>query len=395
MDNIREDLIDLLSELIGVYSPYFKEEELMDLAHGWLKDKNIPVEYHRYTEDKVTNFNGVNLIGKIKGNGKGPKIHLNGHLDTVTITQGWSKDPLKASIEGDKLYGLGALDMKSGCAAMIIALEAFVKNVNDFNGEIVYSFVSDEEGPYGLGTDAIIRDGLIDDVDLSIIPEPSSGFADVEFPCLCLGARGGYNYKVSLQGKASHAANPELGINAIVDAAKLITELESLTQIQDPKLGKGSLVVIDIEGGGAAASTAEKASFSVFRHTVRGETKDTLMQEVDQAAKRANIRSQYKLEFRDAPYEEVDGFDPYVVDEDNEYTKLLQESIKEVTGHKGNIAYFSSIGDFNYLGTRIGAPAFIFGASGKNYHAADEWVSIDSLVKTTQVIYDLLVRLTK
>lgn len=393
MENIREDLLSLLSNLVGIYSPYFEEEEVMEFAHDWLKNRNIPVKYHKYSEDKVTKFNGTNLVGSIKGKGKGPKIYLNGHLDTVTITDGWTKDPLKATIEGDKLYGLGALDMKGGCAAIMIALDYFLHNVEDFNGEIIYSLVSDEEGPYGLGTDAIILDGFLDDIDMSLVTEPSSGFSDIEFPSLALGARGGYNYTVNLYGKASHAASPELGINAIVDAAKLITELEKTSLGEDPKLGKGSLVVIDISGGGAAASTAEKASFTVFRHIVRGETKEDLIQEIKRAANKANIKSDYQVTFRDSPHEGVDGFDPYVVDEDNEYVKLLQESIKEVTGKDGKISYFSSIGDFNYLGTRVGAPALLFGPSGKNYHASDEWVSINSLVETSQVLYDLLKRL--
>lgn len=394
MKNIREDLVDLLSDLIGIYSPYFEEERVMEFAHAWLSHRNIPVNYHKYTEDKVTHFNGLNVVGSIKGKEKGPKIHLNGHLDTVTITEGWTKDPLKATIEGDKLYGLGALDMKGGCAAIMIALDAFLHNVKDFKGEIVYALVSDEEGPYGLGTDAIILDGLLDDVDMSLVTEPSSGFAGVEFPSISLGARGGYNYTVDLYGKASHAAKPELGINAIVDAAKLITELENIPLVADPKLGKGSLVVIDIAGGGAAASIAEKASFTVFRHTVRGEDKSHLIKEVESAATKAKIRSKYEISFRDVPHAGVDGFKPYVVEEDN-YTEKLQESIKAVTGVHGNIAYFSSIGDFNYLGTRVGAPVYIFGPTGKNYHASDEWVSIDSLVQTTQVIYDLLIRLLK
>lgn len=391
--NIREELMRLLSGLIGIYSPYFEEEEVMKFAHEWLEDRSIPVDYHRYTEEQVTNFSGLNVVGSIKGKKDGPKIYLNGHLDTVTITEGWTKDPLKATIEGDKLYGLGALDMKGGCAAIMVALNAFVRNIDDFKGEIIYSLVSDEEGPYGLGTDAIILDGMTEGVDLSLVTEPSSGFADIDFPSISLGARGGYNYKVNLYGKASHAANPELGINAIVDAAKLITELENIHLKEDPKLGKGSLVVIDISGGGAAASTAEKASFTVFRHTVRGEDKEYLIEEVKSAVDKANIRSDYEIIFRDAPHVEVDGFKPYVVDEDNGYIKLLQESIKKTTGVEGKIGYFSSIGDFNYLGTRIGAPVFIFGPTGKNYHSADEWVSIDSLIKTTEVIYDFLVRL--
>lgn len=395
MKNVRENIIKLLSHLIKIYSPYFEEDEIMEFTYNWLKERKIPVKYHKYSEDKVTKFQGTNVVGNIKGQEGGLKILLNGHLDTVTISQGWTKDPLKPTIEGDRLYGLGALDMKGGSAAIMIALEAFVRNIRDFKGEIVYTLVSDEEGPYGLGTDATILDGLTENIDFSIVAEPSSGFADIEFPCLCLGARGGYNYKVNLYGKSSHAATPEFGIDAILDGAKLICELGKIELKEDPQLGKGSLVVIETSGGGAACSVAEKASFTVFRHVVRGEDKEFLIKEVEEAAKKANIKSEYSIEFRDVPHDGVDGFKPYTVDEEDPFTKELQETIKEVTGTYGTIAYFSSMGDFNYLGTRTDAPVFIFGPYGKNYHSPDEWVSIDSLVKTSQVIYNLLVKLLK
>ncbi|MBZ2175095.1 M20/M25/M40 family metallo-hydrolase [Schnuerera sp. xch1] len=395
MKNVRKNIIKLLSDLVKIYSPYFEEEQIMKFTYNWLKEKNISCEYHRYSEDRITKFQGTNVVGNIKGKEGGLKILLNGHLDTVTLSQGWTKDPMKAIIEGDKLYGLGALDMKGGSAAIMIALEAFQRNVKDFKGEVVYTLVSDEEGPYGLGTDAIILDGITDGIDFSIVTEPSSGFADIEFPCLCLGARGGYNYKVNFYGKSSHAAAPELGMDAILDGAKLICELEKIELKEDPQLGKGSLVVIETSGGGQACSVAEQSSFTVFRHVVRGEDKEFLINEVKEAAKKAGIKGEYKMEFREAPHDGVDGFKPFTIEEDNIFAKEFLEVIKKVTGTCGNIAYFSSVGDFNYLGTRTGAPVFIFGPYGKNYHSSDEWVSIDSLVKTSQVIYDLLVKLLK
>ncbi len=393
MDIERDEVIELLSNLIEIYSPYFEEDKVMDYAYTYLEKNNIPVSYHRYEENLITNFKGTNLVGSIKGREKGPKILLNGHLDTVHLSRGWTKDPLKATIEGDRLYGLGALDMKGGCAAIIIAIKAFVKNVKDFKGEIVYTLVSDEEGPYGLGTDATIIDGITKDIDFSIITEPSSAFANTQFPCLCLGARGGYNYKVDLYGKASHVASPEYGIDAILDGAKLITELANTELKEDPLLGRGSLVVIETSGGGAAASVSDYASFSVFRHVVRGEDKEFLINEVKEAAKRANIKSKYEINFRPSPHPDLDGFKPYTVDKNNYYTKEIQNTIREVTGKFAKEAYFSSMGDFNYLGTRLGSPAFIFGPSGENYHSSDEWVSIDEVVKSSEVIYSLLKKL--
>lgn len=386
----KEKLEKLLSELISIYSPYLKEEEIMNYIFSWFRERNIPVEFQRYSEDRILKYKGTNVVGRLKGNREGPVILLNGHADTVEKTSDWSSDPLKSHIENGRLFGLGALDMKAGVAAIMIAVEAFWKNHRDFAGEIIYTIVSDEEGPYGLGTDAVILDGLADDADCAIVAEPSSGFTGEEFPVLCLGARGGYNYTVYIKGKASHAANPEKGINAISEASKLILELEKSDLVEDEKLGSGDIAVISIEGGGAACSVAEMASFTVFRHVVRGETKEYLIKEVHEAAKRAGIRAEIKVVFRDSPHSLNDGFMPYVIDEDNQYTNMLEQSIEEVTGRKTAIDYFSSIGDFNYLGTRLKIPTFVFGPSGDNFHSSDEYVEIESVVKTSEVIYNFL-----
>lgn len=388
----RERVEKLLSQLIEIYSPYFEEEKVIEFAYDWLNHREIPVEYHRYHEDKVYDYKGVNVIGRIKGKEEGPVVLLNGHLDTVQLCEGWTKDPLKATIEGDKLYGLGANDMKAGCAAIMIAVEAFIKTVDKFKGEIIYTLVSDEEGPYGLGTDALIMDGITDNVDVAIVTEPSSGFTNTPFPCVCLGARGGFSYTVEFLGKSAHAANPELGINAISDASKVLLELERSELIEDEKLGKGSIAVIGIEGGGASCSVAEKASFSVFRHTVPGETREYIMNEIREAIERANVKSKVTIKLREGTHPENAIFEPYTVSEDDHYTKLLTESINNITGKDPEIRYFQSMGDFNYLGARVNVPTFVFGPHGGNYHTADEYVYIDTVVHTAKVVYDFLVR---
>ncbi|HAS92417.1 MAG TPA: hypothetical protein DCS12_09400 [Clostridiales bacterium] len=71
-------------------------------------------------------------------------------------------------------------------------------------------------------------------------------------------------------------------------------------------------------------------------------------------------------------------------------TKTFMSAIEKVCNTKPSISYFQSIGDFNYLGTRLGAPAVIFGAAGGNFHGSDEYVELDSVVKTAEVIYAFL-----
>jgi acetylornithine deacetylase/succinyl-diaminopimelate desuccinylase-like protein len=382
----------LLSDLVKIYSPYFHENEIMEYAYNWFIKRGLPAKYHHFHEKKITNFSGTNVFGTLKGQGKGPTILLNGHLDTVQKCEGWTKNPLGATIEDEKLYGVGALDMKSGCASIMLAVEAFANSFQTFDGEILYTLVCDEEGPYGLGTDALIIDGIINHTDVAIVAEPSSGFCGIPFPCLCLGARGGWNYTVNLTGKSAHAAFPEQGTNAIIEACKVISELKKTEFQVDPKLGKGSICIIEMNGGGAAASVADKASFTVFRHVVRGEDLNYIRSEVDQAVKRANVRGKVAMKFRDGPHPESAGFQPYVTSESNSYTDIIKQSILSATGKKGAVAYFASMGDFNYLGSRLKVPTYVFGADGENFHGPDECVSLDSVVKTSEVIYNFLKR---
>lgn len=397
MENIeqyinKKRMVQLLTTLVEIPSPYFEEKGIMDFVYHWLLSNELPAEYHLYHEEKITDFQGVNVLGRLKGNRSGPKILLNGHLDTVQICEGWNRDPLVAQVEGNRLYGLGALDMKSGAAAILLAVDAFQKLVKDFSGEVIYTFVSDEEGPFGLGTDALIVDEKVIDADVAIVPEPSSGFCKVPFPCLCLGARGGWNYTVEVKGKSAHAANPEQGINAVIEAAKIILELEKAPLRMDEKLGKGSICILGMQGGGAVCSVADRASFTVFRHVVRGEDQEYVKKEFAEAVQRANIQGTVKMSFRDSPHEKNGGFDPYIVSLENPYTKNILESIYKTTGIAGNVQYFSSIGDFNYLATRLSIPTFVFGPSGENYHGPDEYVNIDSAVATSKVILNFLLQ---
>ena len=157
----RERVIELLRTLVSVRSPYFEEDEIMDVVCAWLNGHGLPARIHEYYEPKETQFHGKNVVGALTGNRPGPTIYLGGHLDTVKLCHGWTRPPFEGVVEGDRLYGVGALDMKSGDTAIMLALEEFVKqHGDDFAGKIIYQFVSDEEGPFGLGTAAAIQENV-------------------------------------------------------------------------------------------------------------------------------------------------------------------------------------------------------------------------------------------
>lgn len=385
----KNNITNLLMDLVSIESPYFEEDNVMEYVYKWFTENNIEAFVHEYHEAKVTGFKGKNVVVNLEGKEDGPVICINGHLDTVRVCSGWAANP-KGEIKGDRLYGVGALDMKSGCAATMIALKAFVENHRDFKGKIISTYVSVEEGPYGMGTNALIEEGYIKDVDYSITTEPSAGFTGNKFPDLCFGARGGYGLNIELFGKSAHAATPELGISAAEDVAKIISQLENVEYIEDPYLGTGDACVVAIECDGGACSVPDYAKIKLFWHIVVGENEETITNEIEKAIERADIKCEYKINFREAPSEGSRGFMPYTITGEDPLTKEFIETVKDVCGTKPSISYFSSIGDFNYLGSRLDAPAIIFGASGDNFHSSDEYVELDSVYKTARVVYKFL-----
>ena len=169
-----------------------------------------------------------------------------------------------------------------------------------------------------------------------------------------------------------------------------MNELENVQYVEDSKLGKGTCCVVAIESDGGACSVPDFATIKLFWHIVIGENLDTITAEIEKAVERAKIQSQYKIKFREAPSEASKGFLPYTVDEDEPMVQNFIRSVNQITGVDPSISYFSSIGDFCYLGTRLNAPAIIFGAAGKNYHGKDEYVLLDTVHQTAQILYDFM-----
>lgn len=393
MDKRFDESIPVLQALLRIKSPYFEEDAVAAHICTWLNENGVPASIMDYHEDKVTDIRGKNVIVSIDGGKPGPMIYLNGHMDTVRLCNGWGKNPYGGLLEDGKIYGVGALDMKSGCAAIMVALKHFLAGHKTFGGKIVASFVSDEEGPFGLGTDAVLNTGIADQATVSIVTEPSSGFTDTPFPCVCLGARGGYGVIMEFFGKSAHAAAPELGVNAATEAAKAVALLEQLNFKQDESLGPGCLCVIKFAADGGACSVPDYARVDLFRHVVRGESQASILSELEQVIQDAGVRCRWKVSFREAPSEETEGFMPYVTERSDPWVERFFDSVKRVTGEDAITRYFPSIGDYNYLGTRLNAPCLIFGAAGKNFHGADEYATVDSLTGTTAVLYDYLTTL--
>ncbi len=384
----KEDMVKLLREMVNIKSPFFEEGEIIDYLRGRLSYYNrLQTEIHHYEEPAITGFKGENLIVRLAGSGNGPKMLINGHVDTVPLCDGWTVDPY-AGIEKDgRLYGLGALDMKAGVAASIFVMEALVEAGIELRGDLLFTAVSDEEGPYGLGTHYTIVDGITDGADFCIIPEPSGPFApgNEKFPCVALGSRGTAVYYVKVKGQSAHGATPEKGINAVEDAARVINALTDNLDLGDhPLLGKGTMCITNLKGGEKYLLVPEEASFTIYRHTVDGNA-DQALKEVQEIVDSLNLESEIEVKLRDLPHPDA-YFLPWTIDEKTGLVQSLKAASREILGKEMQTTYFRSESDANHIAPRLKIPTVLFGPDGANFHAADEYVEIDTMVDTARVI---------
>ena len=384
----HDETIELLQELVRIRSPYFAEEAITEFVHDWLDERGLDPEYHPVSEPDITGFEGNNVLARLAGTEPdAPTLLLNAHMDTVEIVEAWDEDPLSGRIEDGKLYGQGACDMKGGLAGIMVAFDALATADVDLAGDLLFSAVVDEEGPYGLGANQLVRDGITDECDAAIVTEPGPILAQttIENPALLLGARGRFLYDITVTGEAAHGSQPRKGTNAVVDAGRLADALAAMDVGTHEQLGDGSVCPIEIEGGGETLSVPESCRLLVDRHVVVGETEDVVRADAERVVAELDLDSDVRIDFRDAPAPDV-RYGPYVTDADDPLVDALSSGVETVTGDDPAIGYFSSVGDFNYFGHRAGLPTVIVGPDGENIHGAGEFVHTDDVVDVARIV---------
>jgi len=195
-------LLETLVWLVDVPSVTGEEGPLCEALAGRLSDTHREVDIRRTRNSLVVGFRTNR-----------PLVLLVGHIDTVP----WQgQDP--AHIVGDRLFGLGASDMKSGVAVMVHLLED--REVREGPYDVVGVFYDAEEGPDAQnGLEPVLQQfSWLSEADFAVVTEPT----DLE---LQLGCQGVVNATVRFEGKAAHSARPWLGENAVTKAGAWLAGL--------------------------------------------------------------------------------------------------------------------------------------------------------------------------
>jgi acetylornithine deacetylase len=295
-----------------------------------------------------------NVIVTAPGHSDGRTLMLNAHTDTVGVVG--MAEPFSGRLDGARLHGRGAYDMKGSLAACLLA--AAEARRRRLGGDVVVTAVADEE--FGsLGTEAI---ALRRTADAAIVTEPTD-------ECLVLAHKGFAGFEIEVDGRAAHGSRPDLGIDAIVRAAPVLSrigELDDELRVAPAHalLGSGSVHASVISGGQEYSSYPARCRIVGERRTIPGETTEQVAEEV--AGLLGDVDGSWRLTL---------GREPFEIDADAEIAALVARlaGSPEPVG----IAYWAD----SALLQGAGIPTVLFGPRGAGAHAEDEWVDVESLAR--------------
>ncbi|PMS15462.1 acetylornithine deacetylase ArgE [Trinickia dabaoshanensis] len=307
--------------------------------------------------------------------GPEPRLCFTGHLDTVPFGgAAWRCDPTSGHIDGDRLFGRGASDMKSGIAAFIAALKRYRDRHEALPRVLLVLTAGEETGCDGAKRLAEL-DWSMHRVGAMIVGEPTGN------QC-AIGHKGALWIDAQSFGRTAHGAMPELGENAIYHAADAVQRLRTFDfrTPGDPLLGKPSFNVGTISGGLNVNSVPDRASFSIDVRTVGGLDHATLLDDLGvYLGNKVTLRARV-----DVP--------PLLNAMDNAWLRQARDIVATVSGVSTNqttVAYFS---DGPVLRGLFGdVPAAIIGPGEPSCaHQTDEWVSVERILQCTEIYERLL-----
>jgi len=368
-----DDVRDLLTRMIRSKSlnPPGDVREGAGLIAGELKKRGLPAEI---LEEKP----GVaNVVSFLQGQAGGKTMIWNGHFDVVPPGENWEVDPFGGEFRDGYIYGRGSSDMKSGLAAMIVALTALQKAQSPFKGRIVFQAVGDEETGSEGGTMLMIRKKIGAGAAYAIVSEPTN-------LQISIGNRGLRWIEVTVKGRASHAGRPHLGANALQAAARMISGLEKLTfKARHPlfEIPTPSLSVTMIQAGTKINIIPERCVFAIDRRMIPGETSESVRQEIEEVLQKG-LSEGISTEVRITN----EGWDPYALNPDSPLVKGLSRAIKEAGGETPKLKGKAGCPDASHLVHKAQIPSVCFGPGLEDTaHTANGRVALEKVVQAAKI----------
>jgi succinyl-diaminopimelate desuccinylase len=349
---MSNELLVLAEQLIGFET--VDQESISEAAgfvQGWLEARGIEA-----VRDEVR---GLPVVKASVGPAGAPTVVLHGHLDVVPGLAG----QFTPRVEGDRLYGRGAYDMKGALAAMLVV----AAGMREQDGvRVRLGIVGDEESEEESerGSDHLVDSGFTG--DFAITGEPTDLHIGIE-------AKGVLALRLAVGGTAAHGATPWLGDNAVLNAIDVFRSIESLpfARHSSELFDRPSINLGRIWGGDALNKVPDRCVIDVdIRH----------LPEQDPAAILAEVRGLPGIEVQPLLIRP-----PATVDRDSPFVRGLRESA--AAHHDGEPMSVGRDGASDAVSfLRVGVPAVEFGPIGAGHHGPEEWVSVSSLETYRQAL---------
>lgn len=370
---LEGEITRFLAEMIRTPSFSTKEEDVIGLIQREMLETGF---------DEVR-IDGIgNVIGRM---GCGPRIvAFDAHVDTVYPGDRrlWDSDPFSGKVESGKIWGRGAVDQKSGMAAMVYAAKMIKELALNSGFTVYFTGTVMEEDCEGLCWSHLIEEEGIRP-ELVVITEPTN-------MNIHRGHRGRVEITVRLGGVSCHGSAPERGENAIYKMARLVPEIESLNERleEQPFLGKGTVTVTEIRSSSPSlCAVPDEATIHLDRRLTTGETGQSAVAEVKAAAARSGYPEAVVeiLEYGEPSYTGlrraiVKDYPTWTLEEGSPFLAMASESYKGVFGRRPKVGKWTFSTNGVAIAGRHGIPCLGLGPGDEVLaHAPNEACPVDHL----------------
>jgi acetylornithine deacetylase/succinyl-diaminopimelate desuccinylase family protein len=345
------------------------EGRVADVWERHLRALGVPVERQSVAPGRD------NIIARFVPPSPAPATLLfEAHMDTVPV-DGMTVEPFAARIEGGKLYGRGACDVKAGGVAMFGAFRRLVAEKPPGSAAVTLAFTVDEEHTF-LGVQHLMNSGVR--ADFAVVAEPTRLNVVRQH-------KGVVRWTLGTSGVACHSSAPERGVSAVYRMAKVLAAVEEYARVLQatkvhPQLGPATLSVGLIHGGVSPNTVPDKCSIYLDRRILPGESGGEAIEDVTRFVQRwpgVDFPLETVLTL-DCPALPAEGGD--------EWLNKLGATIDAVVGrHEIHAVPYGT--DASTI-RQAGVPAVVFGPGDiAQAHTKDEWVELSQIEQAAEVLF--------
>ena len=379
------DLLRLKSRLaqlvsIDTENPPGREVEAVRYLAGELAAIGLGVETQEIMPGRA------NVVARL-ANGPGPVFAFNSHIDVVPAGEGWSRPAFQLAESNGRLYGRGACDAKGPIAAMLEAIELLVAHRSAWSGDLLAVFVADEEAQ-SRGAKAFAAGKP--HVDLAVIGEPTSNM-------VASAHKGSLRPRVRVIGKTAHSGMPHLGINAILEAGRLLGLVSEFHQ-QDIGLrthtlvGNASITVTRIDGGHADNVIPDRCEFLIDRRLLPGESEMRAVAEIEELL--ATARDRYGVNAEIVGFAPTTGGATETSSEEPLVVAALTAAAASCRAHQEPVGFPAACDLVHFRS--LGAKGIVLGPGSLDVaHKPDEFVPVDELVRASCIYAETALSMMK